>query len=185
MRPSNLLGSAPATSGLSARDTGTIVRAARQAKGLTLAELGQRLGYSASQISRYERGIQSLTDVRLLHRLALALAIPPQALGLVPPLPAGRHAEAARSDGNEDPVRRREPFSHAAGLIGAAALGVPASGHTRGLADPGRGLESLIYGSATLRRTGRPAQARELLDRAARDIEPGFAGRIGLPGTGT
>jgi len=166
MGPSNPLGSAPATRGLSARDTGTIVRAARQAKGLTQAELGRCLGYSASQISRYERGIQSLTDVRLLHRFALALAIPPQALGLIPPLPAGRHAEAARSDGatytsglnvgteiqpdgNEDPVRRRELFSHAAGLVGAAALGVPASGRTSGLTDPGRSLESLIYGSAT------------------------------------
>jgi transcriptional regulator with XRE-family HTH domain len=159
MRPSNLPGSAPVASGLSAQDAGSIVRAARQAKGLTLAELGQRLGYSASQISRYERGIQSLTDVRLLHRLAFALAIPPQALGLVPPLPSGRHAEADRSDGaiytgglnvsteihpqgSEDPVRRRELLSHAAGLVGATALGLPASG----LADPGRSLESLICG---------------------------------------
>lgn len=50
--------------------------------GLTLAELGQRCGYSASQVSRYERGVQPLTDITLLRRLAEILAIPPQVLGL-------------------------------------------------------------------------------------------------------
>src|SRR5882724_2759638 len=63
MRPSNIPRPTPAASGLPAVDTGATVRAARRAAGLTLAELGQRIGYSASQTSRYERGIQSLTDV--------------------------------------------------------------------------------------------------------------------------
>lgn len=36
---------------------GAIVRGARTAQGLSLAELGARVGYSAAQISRYERGI--------------------------------------------------------------------------------------------------------------------------------
>jgi len=68
---------------------GAIVRAARLAAGLTLAELGQRCGYSASQISRYERGIQRLTDITLLRRFAEALAIPPQYLGLTHPTAPG------------------------------------------------------------------------------------------------
>lgn len=50
------------------RDAGAIVRAARLAAGLTLADLGRRCGYSASQVSRYERGIQPLTDITLPSR---------------------------------------------------------------------------------------------------------------------
>ena len=42
---------------------GAIVRSARRSKGLTLAQLGQKVGYSAAQVSRYERGIAPLTDV--------------------------------------------------------------------------------------------------------------------------
>jgi hypothetical protein len=48
---------------LKGQDAGAIVRAARLAAGLTLAELGRRCGYSASQVSRYERGVQPLTDI--------------------------------------------------------------------------------------------------------------------------
>jgi hypothetical protein len=52
------------------QDAGAIVRAARLAVGLTLADLGRRCGYSASQVSRYERGIQPLTDIVLCAGLA-------------------------------------------------------------------------------------------------------------------
>src|SRR5260370_22760948 len=61
---------------------GVVVRAARQRGGLTWAELGARTGYSAAQVSRYERGITPLTDVAVLRRFARALAIPPGQLGL-------------------------------------------------------------------------------------------------------
>ena len=66
----------------------------RPAAGLTLAELGRRCGYSASQVSRYERGVQPLTDITLLRRFSQVLAIPPQAFGLTPPgsSRAGQHA---------------------------------------------------------------------------------------------
>jgi hypothetical protein len=76
------------------QDAGAIVRAARLAAGLTLADLGRRCNYSASQVSRYERGIQPLTDIGLLRRFSQVLAIPPQAFGLAPPdsSRAGRHA---------------------------------------------------------------------------------------------
>ena len=55
---------------LKGQEAGAIVRAARLAAGLTLAELGRRCGYSASQVSRYERGVQPLTDITLLRRLS-------------------------------------------------------------------------------------------------------------------
>jgi transcriptional regulator with XRE-family HTH domain len=67
------------------QDAGAIVRAARLAAGLTLADLGRRCGYSASQVSRYERGIQPLTDITLLRRFSQVLAIPPQVFGLTQP----------------------------------------------------------------------------------------------------
>jgi transcriptional regulator with XRE-family HTH domain len=104
---------------------GAIVRAARLAGGLTLAQLGQRCGYSASQISRYERGVQPLTDIILLRRFAAELAIPPQILGLTPMdgTGTGRHAGDLKEhdadtcrpnvshefqvEGGEDPVPRK------------------------------------------------------------------------------
>jgi Helix-turn-helix domain/Domain of unknown function (DUF5919) len=68
-----------------ARDRpGAIVRSARLAAGLTLAELGERTGYSAAQISRLERGLASLADVSVLRLFATALAIPPPVFGLTP-----------------------------------------------------------------------------------------------------
>ena len=146
---------------------GAIVREARLAAGLTLAEFGQLCGYSASQISRYERGVQPLTDITLLHRFAAALAIPPQIFGLTPPdsTLAGRHADAgpkeraARTfgpnvsrefepEGGEDPVRRRELLARAAGFAGAAALGLPAASLSHHRSDPGSPLDEVLYGGA-------------------------------------
>jgi transcriptional regulator with XRE-family HTH domain len=137
--PEKLMGpneSAPRQSSigpLTGQDAGGIVRAARLVAGLTLADLGRRCGYSASQVSRYERGIQPLTDITLLRRFSQVLAIPPQVFGLTPPdgSQAGRHAvdpkdgdprvawprvsrEPQWEDG-EDPMRRRELLAGAAG----------------------------------------------------------------------
>jgi transcriptional regulator with XRE-family HTH domain len=144
------------------QNAGAIVRAARLAAGLTLADLGRRCGYSASQVSRYERGIQPLTDITLLRRFSQVLAIPPQVFGLTPPdgSRAARHAvepkdgdpragwprvsrEPQREDG-EDPVRRRELLAGAAGLAGAA-LGLTSADRSWTLADPGAGLEDMLY----------------------------------------
>jgi hypothetical protein len=44
-------------------------------------------------------------------------------------------------------VRRRELLAGAAGLVGAAALRLPSVGRSRTLADPGAGLEDLLYHS--------------------------------------
>ncbi len=146
---------------------GAIVRAARLAAGLTLAELGERCGYSASQISRYERGVQRLTDITLLRRFAEALAIPPQSLGLTPnSVEHQRHADTDhiehvmpilgpnlsgkfQPEGGDDPVRRRELLARAAGLAGAAAFGLPSTARPQAQGDPGGHLSSLLYGNAT------------------------------------
>jgi transcriptional regulator with XRE-family HTH domain len=146
---------------------GAIVRAARLAAGLTLAELGDLCGYSASQISRYERGRQRLTDITLLRRFAEALAIPPQSLGLTPDSAEHRrHADTGpiehvmpisgpnlsgkfQSEGGDDPVRRRELLARAAGLAGAAALGLPSATRPQAPGDPGGHLDNLLYGSAS------------------------------------
>lgn len=134
---------------------GALVRAARMAHGLSLAELGMRVGYSASQMSRYERGLTPLTDITVLRQFADALGIPPQQFGLQPP--AGNHrarhaafAEHRNPDahGNtvsqerqwedgEDPVRRREMLTGTAALAGAAALG--------GRPGPAASLKDVLY----------------------------------------
>lgn len=81
------------------RRLGAIVRGVRTAQGLTLAELGERTGYSAAQVSRYERGIAPLTDIAVLRRFARALAIAPQAFGLAPAaIPGGQRPQASTSD---------------------------------------------------------------------------------------
>jgi len=121
--------------------TGAIVRNARTSQGLTLAELGKRVGYSAAQVSRYERGIAPLTDIAVLRRFAAALAIPPQVFGLAPEpqAPQPRHANPfpmtvepprmpcstvaanpGQEDG-EDPVRRRQLLASLAVTAAAAA----------------------------------------------------------------
>jgi transcriptional regulator with XRE-family HTH domain len=42
--------------------------AAMVRSGLTQAELGNRTGYSAAQVSRYERRVTPLTNVTVLRR---------------------------------------------------------------------------------------------------------------------
>jgi transcriptional regulator with XRE-family HTH domain len=140
------------------RDVGALVRLLRRAQGLTLTGLGDRCGYSASQISRYERGITPLTDVTVLHRFADALGVTPQTFGLLPGDPPNRPesappracaprviGEADREDG-DDPVRRRELLAGAAGLTGAAALGLPARAAARNCR-PAGGLAAVLYGT--------------------------------------
>lgn len=118
---------------------GQLIRQVRQAHRLTLAELGKLTGYSAAQVSRYERGISPMTDIAVLRRFAEALGIPPQAFGLAPPQPQVRHGQATipitaypslpahrvgrtrREDG--DPVRRRTLLTNLAVTAAAAASG--------------------------------------------------------------
>jgi transcriptional regulator with XRE-family HTH domain len=129
---------------------GMIVRAARITHGLTLGELGKRTGYSAAQVSRYERGVTPLTDIMVLRRFATTLSIPPHVLGLAaspePGFPRHSHlfavttalpgdassTVAGRSgpdDSGEDDVRRRQLLASlalaAAGAVTAGTADLP------------------------------------------------------------
>jgi len=135
------------------------------AQGLSLEQFGAHVGYSASQLSRYERGIAPLTDITVLRRFAYARGLPPEVFGLSPPggMGATRHADftqhrprAARGNSvdherqwedGDDPVRRREMLASAAALAGAAALGQagPRAGPRPG---PSSALEDVLYGRA-------------------------------------
>ncbi|MFE1476643.1 helix-turn-helix domain-containing protein [Streptomyces cyaneofuscatus] len=132
---------------------GELVRQTRQAKGLTLAELGKLTGYSGAQVSRYERGISPMTDVDVLRSFADALELPHQAVGLAPPvprpevrhgqpigatssfprLPAHRVGRPGWEDG-EDPVRRRKLLAGLAATA-AATAGFPTLGNGTAQAD--------------------------------------------------
>jgi len=130
------------------RRPGDVVRTARVRSGLTLAELGNRTGYSAAQVSRYERGVTPLTDVTVLRRFARALAIPPGEFGLAVTGPVGGsgHARTAGAsgvpsslvpsrvarepEGRDDGVRRRQLLA----ALGAAAAS--AAGSRAGAAVP-------------------------------------------------
>ncbi len=144
---------------------GGIVRNARVAQGLSLAAFGERVGYSAAQVSRYERGITPLTNITVLRRFADALALPQQLFGLNPDgaRVTARHAAISSKDsppgvrGNtvdhesqwedgDDPVRRRELLAGAAALAGATALARGTAGRTGASPGSAAGLEDVLYG---------------------------------------
>ncbi|WP_203994556.1 helix-turn-helix domain-containing protein [Micromonospora lutea] len=118
-------------------DFGTLLRIARTAARLTLAEAGQRCGYSAATLSRIERGRQRLTDVTVLRRLAAIFDIPPELFGLTDMNGPAIHqstapidkvrGKATRHEVGEDSVRRREVLGGLAGLVGSTlTVGTPA-----------------------------------------------------------
>ncbi|MET7641041.1 helix-turn-helix transcriptional regulator [Streptomyces sp. NPDC005438] len=137
---------------LARRDTGTIVRLARRAADVTLADLGKRVGYTAASLSRMERGKQPLRDVLLLQNLAACLDIPPHVLGLAPCQRQGpeKRRDATRvathtsfGDEGDDPVQRRELLAVLAGATTSVALGTPAAAHESRKPDLS-GLEDLL-----------------------------------------
>ncbi|OII65082.1 transcriptional regulator [Streptomyces sp. CC53] len=118
------------------RDVGAIVRSARRAADVTLAELGKQVGYTAASLSRMERGKQPMRDVLLLQRLAACLDIPPHLLGLAPQRQraASDPTDGTRVGGHtvfgeegKDPVRRRNLLAGLAGATTSAALGPSAA----------------------------------------------------------
>lgn len=144
-------------------DPGALVRSTRIAQGLSLTELGSRVGYSAAQVSRYERGIAPLTDITLLRLFADALGIPAQDFGLSTAAPGtARHAASPQHppDGTgghnvaherqweegDDPVRRRDMLAGTIALTGAAALGQ--AGRPAGQRSRVAALDEVLYGSA-------------------------------------
>jgi transcriptional regulator with XRE-family HTH domain len=105
---------------------GTIVRALREANGLTLAQLAGMCGYSISALSRMETGRQPLRDVDTLRKIVDALGVPAALLGLAEHRPGttAMFASAARvgtsTTADEGDAMRRRAFLAAAGLTGAS-----------------------------------------------------------------
>ncbi len=92
-----------------------LIKQARQEKGWTQEELGARIGYDRTRVSRAETGKQPIRDIALLRKLADALGLAPAALGLAdhPATPEPAPAGGA--------VHRRA-FLGAAGAFGVAAV---------------------------------------------------------------
>jgi len=143
---------------------GAIIRRARQTASLTQADLGAITGYSAAQISRYERGLSPLTDMGVLRRFADALGIPPPVFGLTVQPITGEPGHAAaisltRRPGSggptvaggmgwedgEDPVRRRQLLVNLA-VTATAATGTSIAGNSAvaGQAAPGELLVTRV-----------------------------------------
>ena len=155
---------------------GAIVRNARQAQGLTLAQLGQRTGYSASQVSRLERGVAALSDVAVLRLFADALAIPLHQFGLAAACTAiDRHppvvtvSDPDRTEEEADPMRRRT-------LLTAAGLSIP-------MHLIRRFEDALVVPPAVSRHQG-PAEIKQRLQSARHQYDTSaLAGLMaGLPG---
>ncbi|MEH0564383.1 helix-turn-helix transcriptional regulator [Streptomyces silvae] len=103
----------------SARDLGALIRLGRGQLGWRQADLGRRIGCSASTVSRLEqRG--SRADLRLLKQAALEVGMPTnvlaESLGLTEPATTRVTAVGPRVE--EDPMRRRT-------LLAAAGLAAP------------------------------------------------------------
>ncbi|MFF4479475.1 helix-turn-helix domain-containing protein [Streptomyces sp. NPDC001520] len=139
---------------------GELVRRERQSRRLTLAQFGELTGYSAAQVSRYERGLCPMTDVGVLRRFADALDIPPQDFGLAPALvEPPRHSattapyprlpaptvEIPGHEDGEDAVRRRKLLANLA-ITAATAVGAPITGTSRTSTAEARPGELLVAG---------------------------------------
>lgn len=105
---------------IAARNVGGAIRLARQARGWRQADLGAATGYSASTISRLESSRRATVDVDMLRRVASAVGMPAEVLGVLLGIGEVPRATVARygPPEEEDPVRRRA-------LLAAAGLTVP------------------------------------------------------------
>jgi transcriptional regulator with XRE-family HTH domain len=121
------------------QEYGTVLRRARQGRGLTQAQAGRLAGYSAATISRFETGARRLTDIGTLRHLTAVLNIPPELFGLTrgtpETAPGARAASVSKAtviatvvtgpprDGDE--VRRRELLTGLTGLSAVVLLPAP------------------------------------------------------------
>lgn len=135
-----LWASAKAQSLLRTRNLGGTIRFARLARGWRQDDLAAVAGYSRSTISRLETGARAGTDVEMIRRVAAAADVPSHFLSELLGIASASTASvgtviATRTEGEDDPVRRRQlisaglaiPLSALAGLDDALAmLPVPA-----------------------------------------------------------
>ncbi|CAO5164036.1 putative transcriptional regulator [Frankia sp. AiPs1] len=82
--------SAPASVGV-----GQLLRAYRQAHGLTQQQLADRLGFDQSYVSKVESGRRAIHDISTLRHIARNLALSPEDVGLAPGAMADRRRETA------------------------------------------------------------------------------------------
>lgn len=110
---------------------GTLIRLTRTAQHLSLTQLGERLNYSASTLSRIENGHRKLADVTELRVFADTLGIPAHLFGLTTPSTSGAASPATfpapttvggSREGGDD-VERRQLLAGLVALTGAALLG--------------------------------------------------------------
>ncbi|MFS0694064.1 helix-turn-helix domain-containing protein [Streptomyces nitrosporeus] len=165
---------------LARQEAGAIVRLARRAADITLADLGRQVGYTAASLSRMERGKQPMRDVLLLRSLAVRLDIPPHLLGLAMP-----HRRAA-SDGpgsrvgtqnlfhdeGDDPMRRRALLAGLAGVTTGAVCGSSAVAHSA-VKPSLSGMEDLLlhrYRSEVLGEDPRPSAVAAAVRASQRDF---------------
>jgi transcriptional regulator with XRE-family HTH domain len=95
---------------IAARDIGGVVKFARQARRWRQADLGAATGYSASTISRLEKGHGTQADFGKLRRVAREVGVPSDVFGeLLGILPARTDtlARTSRKPGEEDDLVRR------------------------------------------------------------------------------
>ncbi|MCX4906038.1 helix-turn-helix domain-containing protein [Streptomyces sp. NBC_00878] len=103
-------------------DPGGLIRMGRIGRGWRQADLGARLGCSASTVSRLEQRGGRTVDLRLLRRAAQEVGVPTNVLGAalgIGTLQATRVASDGPRCVEEDPMRRRT-------LLAAAGLAAPA-----------------------------------------------------------
>ncbi|WP_261568989.1 helix-turn-helix domain-containing protein [Frankia gtarii] len=114
---------------------GETIRLARLAARQSQRQLGAKLGYSASAISRLETG-KNPPDLDTLRSIANVLHIPPEQLGLAPahcnpsdtPIAPTTPATLTATDtkDGDDRVHRRRFLAAGAGAAAAVAIGAPA-----------------------------------------------------------
>ncbi|KUL27474.1 helix-turn-helix domain-containing protein [Streptomyces regalis] len=106
------------------QDPGALIRMGRVSRGWRQADLGVRLGCSASTVSRMEQRGSRPADLCLLRRAAQEVGVPPHVLGAALGLNMMQATKVA-ADGprrvKEDPMRRRTLLA-AAGLVAPAQL---------------------------------------------------------------
>jgi transcriptional regulator with XRE-family HTH domain len=135
---------------------GAALRAARITLGMTVAEVGERCGYSASTVSRWENGKRnwSMTD---LTRVAEVLGVPRSVFGL----PEKRadspqnQREQTRVWVEDEHVERRQMLKGSLAALSAVAIG--------GATKPHGGLERALYTTTDVE----PATVQHLTNRVA------------------
>jgi transcriptional regulator with XRE-family HTH domain len=129
-------------------DHATLLRIARTAAGLTLAEAGRLAGYSSSTMSRLETGRRRSYAVGELRRLAKIYGIPLEFVGLLPSPETEDGTTVGRNfeDGGDRMHRRELLISTVGTATGLVLLPSNESAAADGLTT---GLEEVLFGRST------------------------------------